>query len=136
VNRKDFQDLADVRVAEAEALLQGTFFDGAYYLAGYAVECALKACIAKQTQAFDYPPKNGQKYYTHRIKELVGLAGLEVELDLAAKADLVLGSNWAFVLSWTEESRYDRKDQADAEALFKAITDSSHGVLPWIKARW
>lgn len=48
--RKDFQDLAMVRVREAEMLLAAGLFDGAYYLAGLAVECALKACIAKATQ--------------------------------------------------------------------------------------
>lgn len=47
MNRSDFQDLAQIRLAEAAALLQAERFDGAYYLAGYAVECALKACIAK-----------------------------------------------------------------------------------------
>jgi hypothetical protein len=32
--RKDFQDLASVRVREAEVLLAAEQFDGAYYLAG------------------------------------------------------------------------------------------------------
>jgi HEPN domain-containing protein len=30
-------------------LLEAGLYAGAYYLAGYAVECALKACIAKKT---------------------------------------------------------------------------------------
>jgi len=38
-------------------LLRLGLFDGAYYLAGYAVECALKACIAKGTQRFEFPDK-------------------------------------------------------------------------------
>jgi hypothetical protein len=57
MNRNDFQQLADVRIDEALALLGQGKFDGAYYLAGYAVECGLKACIARLTSQDDYPPK-------------------------------------------------------------------------------
>jgi HEPN domain-containing protein len=49
VDRQDLQELSRVRLKEATALLKLGLFDGAYYLAGYAVECALKACIAKAT---------------------------------------------------------------------------------------
>ena len=45
VDRKDLQELSKVRLKEATALLKLGLFDGAYYLAGYAVECALKACV-------------------------------------------------------------------------------------------
>jgi hypothetical protein len=45
LTRTDLQQLADARIAEANALLAAGLWDGAYYLAGYAVECALKACI-------------------------------------------------------------------------------------------
>ena len=47
MNRTDLQQPALTRLAEAKALLAAGFPAGAYYLAGYAVECALKACIAK-----------------------------------------------------------------------------------------
>jgi len=49
VNRADFQELAQIRLRDAEVLLENGRFDGAYYIAGYSVECALKACIAKLT---------------------------------------------------------------------------------------
>jgi len=42
MNRADFQQLADERISEAAVLLAASKFSGAYYLAGYAVECALK----------------------------------------------------------------------------------------------
>jgi hypothetical protein len=45
VNRSDFQKLAMDRIADAKALLAAKRWAGAYYLAGYAVECALKACV-------------------------------------------------------------------------------------------
>jgi len=58
MNRKGLQDLAIVRLKEAKALLDQGFHDGAYYLCGYAVECALKACIAKISgRQFAFPSK-------------------------------------------------------------------------------
>jgi hypothetical protein len=48
MNRVDFQNLATERLSDAEALIAGGRFDCAYYVAGYAVECALKACILFQ----------------------------------------------------------------------------------------
>jgi hypothetical protein len=52
--------------------------DGAYYLAGYSVECALKVCIAKATQRHDFPDKNkAEASYSHKFKELLKVAGLE-----------------------------------------------------------
>jgi len=50
VDRKDLQTLSTIRLKEATALLKAGLFDGSYYLAGYSVECALKACIAPGTQ--------------------------------------------------------------------------------------
>jgi HEPN domain-containing protein len=66
VNRKDLQFLARARLTEARALLDAGHPDGAYYLAGYAVECALKACIAKATQRHEFPDKKkrGRESYT------------------------------------------------------------------------
>jgi hypothetical protein len=48
MNRRDLQTLADLRVTDGEKLVDAGRFSAAYYLLGYAVECALKACIAKQ----------------------------------------------------------------------------------------
>jgi HEPN domain-containing protein len=57
MNRADFQQLSELRLREAQALLAAGLPDGAYYLAGYAVECALKACIAKRTREHDFADK-------------------------------------------------------------------------------
>ena len=45
MTRADFQKLANERVADARALLAARRWGGAYYLAGYAVECGLKSCV-------------------------------------------------------------------------------------------
>jgi hypothetical protein len=47
--RAELQALAARRIREARVLFDAGEFDGAYYLAGYAIECALKAIVIKGT---------------------------------------------------------------------------------------
>jgi len=137
MNRADFQQLADVRIEEAGILLTNGKPDGAYYLAGYAVECALKACIAKLTNLHDFPDKQfAQRCFTHNIEELIGASDLRGQRDADVAVDADLKDNWLIVKDWTESSRYLRKTQSEAQALFDAVADPSHGVLSWIKQRW
>jgi HEPN domain-containing protein len=136
VTRFDFQRLADVRIAEAGVLLAAGMWDGAYYLAGYAVECALKACIAKLTRQDDFPDKDAARCYTHKIDDLVVLAKLGAIREADSKGNGALKKNWATVKDWAETSRYDVQPKSDAEALYAAITDPNDGVLPWIKRHW
>ena len=137
VNRQDFQRLADVRIDEAGVLLQHGKPDGAYYLAGYAVECALKACIAKLTAQYDFPDKQFvNKCFTHDIEELVILAGLENQRDADGVADPALALNWVRVKDWRESARYVFKTAAEAQRLYDAITDARSGVLPWLMRHW
>lgn len=53
--RATFLDLAQKRFDEAKLLLGNGFSSGAYYLSGYAIECALKAIIAAQFRANEIP---------------------------------------------------------------------------------
>jgi hypothetical protein len=133
VNRIDFQKLAELRIEEAEVLLKNKKYSGAYYLAGYAVEFGLKACIAKKTKRHDYPDKDlANKCYTHDVDKLIDLVGLRPML----RADAALLTNWAIVKDWDESARFARKTRAEAQALYDAITDATHGVLPWIRTQW
>jgi HEPN domain-containing protein len=77
--RAEFQEMAGRRLEEAKVLLDQGRWDGAYYLAGYAVELALKACIIKLLLTRDdFPEKEfSRNCYTHDLEKLVGLAGLE-----------------------------------------------------------
>jgi hypothetical protein len=139
MNRADFQALTDVRIDEAQALLSLTPSrpDAAYYLAGYAVECALKAAIAKLISQYDWPEKSFvNSIHTHDIFALVRFAGFEVDRMTDGAANPIRGNNWLIVDRWSEHSRYERHTDAEAAELINAITDSTDGVLPWIKARW
>lgn len=137
VNRAEFQQLAEDRLRDAEVLLQASRWSGAYYLAGYAVECALKSCIAKLTREHDFPNKTfAQSCYTHNIESLVGLADLTAQRDRDAEIDGALDSNWQIVKEWNEAARYDQKSQETVELLFQAIADGEHGVMQWLRIHW
>jgi HEPN domain-containing protein len=137
MNRTDLQILAEDRLADAEVLLANGRFGAAYYLAGYAVECALKACIAKLTKAEDFPIKNSNTVYIHDLKRLAGAAGVEAAIEQFAEDDKAFETNWEFVTLWSEESRYDRYvDQQLAQLMLNAVSDPRTGVLQCIKQYW
>ena len=52
----ELRALAELRIREAEILFAAGGSDGAYYLAGYAIECDLKSWIAGKTRENDFPP--------------------------------------------------------------------------------
>ena len=112
-------------------------WDGAYYLAGYAEECALKACIAKQTERHEFPDKKkALQSYSHDLRSLAQVAGLGDGFSERSRRDAEFGQNWETAQSWSEESRYQRHGQKSAQDMFKAATHRIYGVIPWIKAHW
>jgi hypothetical protein len=137
VNRAEFQQLAEERILDARSLLAAQRWSGAYYLVGYAVECALKSCIAKLTNRYDFPDKTfAQKSFTHEIETLVTLAGLKKTRDDDAAGNQKLSDNWIKVKDWKEDTRYRQTTEAEANELHDAIVDQTDGVMQWIKARW
>lgn len=137
MNRTDFQRLAELRLRESKEPLGAGFPDGAYYLAGYAVECALKACIARRTQEHDFPEKGAGKYYSHDLEDLLGFAKLQIELDQTLQTNPGMMANWTIVQTWSEESRYEaNKTTQEATDLLNAIEDQTGGLLPWLRQRW
>ena len=52
------------------------------------------------------------------------------------QADSELKDNWDIVREWNESKRYALISKAEAEDLYRAITERKHGVLPWLKRRW
>jgi len=138
MNRQELQEISRLRKREAATLLKAKRFEGAYYLVGYAVECALKACIAKQTRKHDFPDKAmAQKAHVHNLEELLKLAGLERALEADMKTNRDLELNWAVVKDWKETSRYTITiANSDARDLYAACTARKNGVLSWIRAKW
>jgi HEPN domain-containing protein len=137
MERSDLQRLARIRLKEAKVLLENKCFDGAYYLAGYAVECALKACIAKQTQRHEFPDKTRVlDSYTHDFAKLIRVANLTNELKNESSVNTAFDRNWSLVESWSEEARYQTVTSNEAMEIYSAIADRKDGVLSWLKKYW
>lgn len=135
--RADLQANAEAKLADATMLLQNKRYSNAYYLAGYAVELALKACVALQFGAQTIPDKKFvNDLYCHDLKRLVTLAGLSTELQEAQDANEEFQASWALVAQWEEGSRYDLQDAISAQRLIDAISNPQTGVFQWIKQHW
>jgi HEPN domain-containing protein len=138
MNRREFQQISDSRKREAVTLLRAGHYAGAYYLVGYAVECALKACVAKQVRRYDFPDKNlANQAFTHDLEKLMSLSGLAPELKKEMESNKALELNWVIVKDWSESARYEIGiNEAQARDLHSACTAREDGVLTWIRRRW
>ena len=137
MNRNDLRDIALLRLKEARVLLRSSNYAGAYYLCGYVIECALKACIAKYTKRYDFPDrKTVNSSYTHDLSTLVKVAGLETHLEVEARGDSIFEANWAVVKDWSENSRYKTYGKREAQDIYSAIASRKYGVLRWIRKHW
>lgn len=137
MNRTDLQLLANARVADAEALLQSRRWAAAYYLLGYAVECGLKACAARQFQQDEVPDKTVvNDFYTHRLDKLLGISGAKAALEGRAAAEPAFQVNWNAVRDWNEAARYDHSTSEAKARDIVAVTDPTTGVLSWLRTQW
>ncbi len=138
MNRRDLQRLSNIRLSEAKALLDNEYYSGAYYMLGYAVECALKACIAKQVQRHDFPNRRTVfDSYTHDLRLLLKVSGLEFELLGELINNPALDRNWTMVSDWTVDSRYEyNKTEVTVREFHSAVTARANGILPWLRRRW
>jgi hypothetical protein len=143
VNQVELRFMAQERILDAKALLNGSRWSYAYYVAGYAIECALKSCVLAQmvhTGGVFRNKKFAEECFTHDFNKLVDLAGLSPQLhaDLAASAagGAAFATNWGVAVLWRETSRYEQKTEPEARALYAAITDNSDGVLRWTQNYW
>jgi hypothetical protein len=83
VNRAEFQRLANDRIADAKALLAAKRWAAAYYLAGYAVECALKSCVlarlSAEPEVVFQDRRFSERCWTHSLIQLVDLGEMDAE---------------------------------------------------------
>lgn len=137
MTRRDLRGLALIRLKEAKVLLRNGYYDGAYYLSGYCIECALKACIAKRTCRYEFPDKKtANASHTHRLEDLLRVAQLAAALGEEVGKNRIFEANWNLVKDWSEQSRYKKHTQREAEALLSAVGDKKVGGLKWIKPHW
>jgi hypothetical protein len=75
------------------------------------------------------------RFFTHKIHDLVGLAGLAQHIAERRK-DRSFDIRWAVVAEWSEESRYELIDSVVATAMDDAVQHPDHGVMEWLKQYW
>ena len=133
----DLRELAQVRLDDARALLDAGRTSGAYYLAGYAVECAVKAVITSAFRQYEMPPKKlVADSHVHDLTTLVHLAGLDKALGAESRENVQFAAYWDLVKDWNEVSRYEVWTHDQADELVRAVGDPEHGVLRWLIALW
>lgn len=110
--------------------------NGAHYLGGLAIECALKACIAKKTKRHDFPDqKFAASVFSHDLRQLLKHAGLELQLDNELRTNRTFAANRGVVSSWRVDDRYETSGLNGRE-MVAAITSPQDGVLQWLKLHW
>lgn len=129
IHRDEWRKLSDARIEDTEVLLRNERWDTAYYLAGYAVECALKERIVSLLEGY-FPPK--QSLYVHSLQNHLDLAELKKTFEDTSKTDSLFADQWDTVKEWSEHSRYDTQDQKAAEDMLKAV----RGVVECISKYW
>jgi hypothetical protein len=137
LKRTDLQALAQSKIDDAILLLQHKRFSNAYYLAGYAVEIGLKACIAKQYPPRLFPIKRYlQKYSATNFQRWSDWAGSQRLSKSSRIGTTTFAANWAIVGEWSPDARYETQDPAATQIMLAAVTTEQSGVLPWIKQYW
>lgn len=136
--KKNLQDLARLRLKEAKALFDAGLYDGCVYLAGYAVELALKARICRVLKISKYPAEGfGSSYKVHSLDQLKVLAALDPDISVTKNKDLF--DNWSIAVKWDPEQRYDPPgtyDEPAAKDILDSIQSKPDGVLTWLTKRW
>ena len=134
MQRTDLQKLAVARAADARVLLTAHRYDAAYYLAGFAVESALKACIAGATKRYEFPDKKrAEQAWGHDLRKLLAFAGLGPAMQ---KASPTVQTNWALVVNWGVDVRYQLGKSAIESRDFVRAVSGRGGVLPWLRQHW
>jgi hypothetical protein len=163
MHRDTLKELVAIRLKEAGYLFERECFSGAYYLAGYAVECAFKVILTHHIQSHTIPEKKWvEKFHTHEFSKLINLANLAEKFKDKKDHDDQFAAAWESVEKWNPESRYEVRPYSatievadydgvrhvagyttyDEKTYFgkaletKSLIEAVHIVLPWIKSFW
>jgi HEPN domain-containing protein len=129
---------ATEKLAAARVLLHAGYPSDAYYLAGYAIEFALKSIIARRFRAATIPDlKLVRQIYSHDLDALARQAGVLGALEIAAESDRALRDAWTIARTWNVDVRYGHTDFATASEYIEAIGggDDQQGLLGWLRSK-
>jgi hypothetical protein len=105
LDRAELLKLAKARLLDAKALLAARRYDGAAYLCGYSIECALKARIVGTLKWRGFPESKKEferyaSFKTHSLDTLLSLTGREQKIRGTYMTE------WSGVAQWDPEARY------------------------------
>ena len=133
-SKAEFMRLADARLAEASHLLSGGFYDGAFYLAGYAVEFGLKAVFCNRLNAFELPDPSIKDVFIHDLSKL--LKQCDLTTDEMRRDNPRTVPYWNLTIRWNEAARYKAWGPSDANDILIAVGHPTDGVLEWLRSKW
>jgi len=145
---QEIYDLAHQRLNEARLLFDGGQVDGAFYLAGYAIELMLKWKICEQFEipnlfSVSNPPliegvrALKDSTYTHNLYVLLLFSGLRKKFDRQRGSNMNLQKANSLLFScWDPNVRYKPcgyKARQDVSALLDLLEDTNNGLIQWIE---
>lgn len=131
ISAADLADLALDRLMDGRVLLDADRPVGAVYLAGYALELALKTRICRLLGWDGYPeaasdfPHQLRSFQTHDLRVLLILSGAEADVKAAHFTD------WSTVQVWNTEMRY-AATRVGVVANPRAFLDAVVRLLPFL----
>lgn len=119
-NGDDYPEAAGKHLKDAGVLITKVRPDGAAYLAGYVVECALKTLIQVQTG-------RGTKSHdlarlSSSIRAIAAQAGPQTQRHFTAATVLL---NGASILSWNPETRYRARGEVTSAVAGAWLQEAS-----------
>jgi hypothetical protein len=141
---EDIRDLGNIRLEEAQILLDNEKTNGAFYLLGYTIELYLKFKICQILNIDDLFDKNcslkkyfdgRNPFFSHDLNTLLVYSGLKNKFDLAKSENQILFKTTSLLIdAWSEKSRYEiqpksKNDIQDSINLLK----HENGLLAWIQ---
>ncbi len=144
MGKREFAGISDQskagqhRRADADALFEKERWRGAMYVAGYAIECLIKAKLMERFKQSNLEDLEAELKRRHVIPQRASLFDHRFELYVKAsgrsdvlKSDHALWRSFNIANRWVPSWRYnpDLSNRADAEDFLLAIDT----MLEWIK---
>ena len=125
---REFQRASEKRFTSAEFLLDHGYTLDAFYLAGYSVECILKALIMHLTPepdreaTFDRLKSGAKMHYPENLKEELKNLRRPIPIDLVKRLRR---------FEWSTDLRYEsgRRPRSEVRGYVKVATT----VIEWVK---
>ncbi len=141
---KEIIELAELRIEEAQILLNSGKGNGAFYLLGYSIELYLKFRICKMLNIDDlFDEKCSLKkhfegrnpFFSHDLNTLLVFSGLKHKLDAEKAVNKIISKTISLMIGlWSEKSRYELKEPGlkDIQEMIDLLKHPN-GLLKWIE---